>query len=327
MASLNIFMHLRVYILWAIFWMCFARQLYAQPDASKYRFQHFDTKDGLSSDLTEHIFQDSLGFLWAAHVWSVSRYDGYNFKTYRYDPDDTVRSLGNEILGSAYLDRSGNFWVGSTNARHGFQINKYDRTIDGFLKYRIFTDGYLVWKVSFEKDNKTLWLSTDNGIYSFNTETQETRNFLNYLPDSLARSLSNNVRDIYVEDATLLVATGKGLWKFDKLLKTFSRPLCEPKDSSWFYHTEFFDIYDERSKDFNNVWLLDNVSLTKVDKDLSVFQRLAIPEELTKAYGRGYDSDKQGVFWFGSWFEGIIRIDPIDNSFINIRSVVMRIYG
>ena len=153
-------------ILFSAIWMLCSMSIQplAQPPSSKYRFEHFDTKNGLSSDLTEQIFQDSLGFLWVTHIWSVSRYDGYSFRTYRYDPDDTIRSLGNEILGAAYLVQSGNFWIGSTNAKDGFQINQYDRTIDGFRKYRIFTDQHVVWNVSFEKDNKTLWLSTDNGI-------------------------------------------------------------------------------------------------------------------------------------------------------------------
>src|SRR5688500_10084146 len=103
---------------------------------SQYRFEHFDSNDGLPSDLSHGIFQDSLGFLWTTQVWSVSRYDGYDFKTYRYDPDDKERSLCKDILGLSYLDRSGNFWVASTNPRDGFHINRYDRTIDGFRKYR-----------------------------------------------------------------------------------------------------------------------------------------------------------------------------------------------
>src|SRR5688572_3343367 len=141
--------------LFAPFWLCFATCLHLAVPAfsqSPPRFQHFDTNDGLSSDLTEKVFQDSLGFLWVSHIWSVSRYDGYNFKTYRSDPDDTVRSLGNEPLGSGYLDRAGNFWIGSTNVRNGFQLNRYNPTIDGFQKYRIFTNGNIVFNVSFEKD-------------------------------------------------------------------------------------------------------------------------------------------------------------------------------
>src|SRR5688572_10528414 len=188
--------------------------VFAQPafSQSQYRFQHFDSKDGLASDLTEQIFQDSLGYIWTSHTWSVTRFDGYNFKSYRYDPDDTVRPLGNEILGAAYLDPLGNFWVGSTNARDGFQINKYDRTIDGFRKYRIFTNGNFVTTVSFEKDSVTLWLATANGIYSFNTATNVTKHFVNPSADSLTRARINIINDISILDSCLLLATTNGLW-------------------------------------------------------------------------------------------------------------------
>ena len=291
-----------------------------QPAASQsnFRFQHFDINDGLASDLAYQILQDSLGFLWICQAWSVSRYDGYEFKTYRYDPDDKERSLGNDILGSAYLDRSGNFWVTSTNQKKGLQINRYDRTIDGFRKYRVFTEGYVV-NVSFEENNKTLWLSTENGICSFNLETKQTEHFLNDLPDSLSRSLANNVYDISVMDSSLLIATGKGIWMFDKFRKTFSRPLCDPTDSAWIYDTVFLEIYDTRSRDFDNVWLFDNASLTKVNKDLAVVQRLPFPNGLMRDLRR-YDTDKDGVFWFGSWFKGIFRYDPSDSSFMFIKS-------
>ena len=43
---------------------------FAQPAISQFqhRFQHFDSRDGLVSDLSKGLTQDSLGFLWTQHT-------------------------------------------------------------------------------------------------------------------------------------------------------------------------------------------------------------------------------------------------------------------
>ncbi len=292
--------------------------VFAQPafPQLQYRFQHFDSRDGLASDLSNGLTQDSLGFLWAQHTWGISRYDGYNFKVYRYTPDDSIRSLGEQHFGGCLVDHSGNLWVMSQQTTPDFQINRYDRTMDGFRKYKVRLDGHPVYRVEFEKNNKVIWIASDNGLYSFNTEDSETKNFVNPSTDSLTMALTNVIYDISVSGNSLLLATRKGLWKFDLLEKKFSRPKCDSKDSLWLYNTEFYDIYDTRSIDFDNVWLVDDQSLTRINKDLSVVQRLDLPGGRSGIGLMGYDMDEAGVFWLGTWISGLCRYDPSDSSIL-----------
>ena len=290
--------------------------VFGQPgfSQSQYRFQHFDSRDGLPSDLSNGLTQDSLGFLWTQHTWGISRYDGYSFKVYRYSPDDSIRSLGKQHFGGCFLDHSGNLWVTSEQRTPDFQMNRYDGTIDGFRKYKVPLDGWPRHRLEFEKDNKVIWITSAIGLYSFNTENNQTKNFVNPSTDSVTMALTNDIYDISLSGNSLLLATGKGLWKFDLLEKKFSRPKCDPKDSLWLYNTAFYDIYDTRSIDFDNVWLVDDRSLTSVNKDLSVIQRLALPGGRNGIGLMGFDMDKEGVFWLGTWNSGLCRYDPSDSS-------------
>jgi ligand-binding sensor domain-containing protein len=71
---------------------------------SNYRFRHFDSDDGLPSKVFSAVRQDSLGFIWTFHNDGLSsggltRFDGFNFKVYDHDPDDSLSSPG------AWIDR------------------------------------------------------------------------------------------------------------------------------------------------------------------------------------------------------------------------------
>ena len=174
----------------------------------------------------------------------------------------------------------------------------------------------LFTSVEFEKNNKVIWIASDNGLYSFNTENTETKNFVNPSTDSVTMALTNVIYDISLSGNSLLLATRKGLWKFDLLEKKFSRPKCDSKDTLWLYNTEFYEIYDTRSIDFDNVWLVDDRSLTRVNKDLSVIQRLDLPGGREGIGLMGFDMDKEGVFWLGTWISGLCRYDPSDSSIL-----------
>lgn len=63
-----------------------------------------DKSKGLPSNSVYHIFQDSRGFIWVATEEGLSRYDGYQFKTF-YNPKQTSKA-GSEIS----EDKYGRIW-------------------------------------------------------------------------------------------------------------------------------------------------------------------------------------------------------------------------
>ncbi len=59
-----------------------AQVAYAQPT---YRFQHFGTKEGLLDNFVGSIAQNSLGYIWLSHISTLSRFDGYSYKEYKFN--------------------------------------------------------------------------------------------------------------------------------------------------------------------------------------------------------------------------------------------------
>src|SRR6267142_2379800 len=114
--SPEFFMKSKAWILVAVvFWICSAMQIplvaqtvVAQP---QYRFQNFGMNEGLPAENIVSIAQDSLGFIWAQHVGGLSRFDGYNFRVFMHDPNDTMKSLPRGTIGGIISDPGGNIWV------------------------------------------------------------------------------------------------------------------------------------------------------------------------------------------------------------------------
>ena len=55
----------------------------SQP--KKLCFEHLNIRNGLPSDYVAQILQDEKGYIWFNTGNSLSRYDGYKFKAYKFD--------------------------------------------------------------------------------------------------------------------------------------------------------------------------------------------------------------------------------------------------
>jgi signal transduction histidine kinase/ligand-binding sensor domain-containing protein/DNA-binding response OmpR family regulator len=144
----------------------------AQQD---FTFEHFDIDNGLPDPTVSCILKDRPGYLWIGTGNGLSRFDGYQFKTY----------LGrgtNHMVKCIYEDKSGTLWVGTLAG-----LNKYDWITDTFKLYKIpiETSGL---KTIFESPGKeaifespgieaicedrngNFWVGTRSALYKFSIE-------------------------------------------------------------------------------------------------------------------------------------------------------------
>ena len=112
-------------ILFFIFYL-FSASLFAQPESIK--FTHFNAKDGLSQNSVHSILQDSKGFLWIGTKDGINRYDGYGFKHYKHNYNDTL-SLSDNFIRSIYEDKQERLWIGTEYGG----LNFYNREKDKFI--------------------------------------------------------------------------------------------------------------------------------------------------------------------------------------------------
>lgn len=99
--------------------VCFILPRYAA--AFQQPLSHIDRiglKDGLSNSEVRCIFQDRKGFIWFGTYDGLNRFDGYDFKIYRNQPEDSA-SIIHSYVNCIAQDSKNNLWVGT---RQGVSI-------------------------------------------------------------------------------------------------------------------------------------------------------------------------------------------------------------
>ena len=73
----------------SIMWLAFMVAANGLALERKMQFKHLTSEAGLSHLYVRCIMQDDQGFMWFGTFDGLNRYDGYNFKVYRYQDQDS----------------------------------------------------------------------------------------------------------------------------------------------------------------------------------------------------------------------------------------------
>ena len=121
-------------------------------------FQQFTVEDGLSHGHITCIEQDKNGFIWIGTVDGLNRFDGYQFKQYRYQTTPQTGLSSNSIR-HMETDAAGELWV-ATNK----QLHHYDTQKDIFIPVQLFPDGRTI-------TNDALFYLHQNQLLIFQQDT------------------------------------------------------------------------------------------------------------------------------------------------------------
>jgi len=127
--------------------------LCGQPALEKFKFSKIEVNSGLSNSNITCFLQDSNGFLWIGTRDGLNKYDGYDFKVYRNDQEDTTTLLKNNIY-YLYQDVRGTIWIST----RGGGFHYYDSLSDRFVRINEFSSYCVIAHISEDK-NKNLWIA------------------------------------------------------------------------------------------------------------------------------------------------------------------------
>lgn len=201
-----------------------AVSLYGYAQKPNLQFRHIGTAEGLSQINVNCILQDSRGFMWIGTRDGLNRYDGYNFRVYRHDPDNE-NSVSNNFIQDLVQDKHGDLWIATQ-----WGLNKYDIRHHKFTHYlhsNSDTSGLSsnsVDKLALDKMGN-LWIGTERGgVDYFDTQNQKFVHYQHIAGDTSSLS-DDNIRTLYVDSRdNLWVGTlGGGLNFFNKKTGRFRR--------------------------------------------------------------------------------------------------------
>ena len=144
---------------------------FAQPN--EIHFNNFSVDEGLSQSGVRRVFKDHQGFMWFGTQDGLNRYDGFEFKTFFYEPNDST-SLGNNFIWEIFEDSQHNLWIG--NFGGGLCLfNRELETFKTFYPNLPATSNLNERSVKYIKEfpKGTLWLSTHAGVALFDLSKME----------------------------------------------------------------------------------------------------------------------------------------------------------
>ena len=138
-------------------------------------FQRFSIQEGLSHNSVLCMIQDRKGFIWIGTYDGLNRFDGYQFKEYNQDYQDTTSILQNLII-DLYEDSKGRIWVGTG----GSGLCSLDPQTEKFTRYTItYEENGVTNQISTisaikEDNNGMLWIGTTTGLYILDPEKRKS---------------------------------------------------------------------------------------------------------------------------------------------------------
>jgi PAS domain S-box-containing protein len=136
------------------------------------RFGHITTTDGLSEGRVWGITQDRRGFLWFVTNDGINRYDGHEFKVYKYDPQNP-NSPASTFYRRVLEDSRGMLWFGSVSQG----LSRFDPETEQWTNFRHDPQdphslgGDAIWGIA-EDPQGDLWIGTEaNGLSRFSYKT------------------------------------------------------------------------------------------------------------------------------------------------------------
>ncbi len=187
---------------------------YAQNDLQKKRlfFKSYTLDQGLSHNTVFSIEQDYQGFIWFGTHEGLNRFDGYEFKKYFHDPQDSLTLPGNSV-NCVFHDSKNRLWV-ATN--EGLSI--YNREKDNFMNFEDYSGKSLsnsIVTTIIEDREGNYWIGTFNGGLNYYNEKKDSLFIIrnNHNSDRLT---GNTIRTIYEDETGFLwIGTRNGLNKYN----------------------------------------------------------------------------------------------------------------
>lgn len=163
------------------------------------RFEVISTAQGLSQSSVFSLAQDKKGFIWMGTRDGLNRYDGYDFLSFRNNPQDT-NSLSNNEITKVFVNKQGNLWIGT----RGGGLNYYDQAVNKFTRYANLNYDNFVRDI-FEADDSTLWVGSSEGLLKFASAKGNRFRYTNVSATALFKFKSQSITKTKLNQSVISV--------------------------------------------------------------------------------------------------------------------------
>lgn len=285
----------------------YCSRLSSQPVA----FDYYSLAEGLPQSSVNTMLQDTYGFLWFGTQDGLCRFDGYSFRIFRHNPNDSA-SLTNNYVNILYQDKAGILWVGTNNG-----LNVYNPKTDKFTRlYHTEQPGSLHndnISCLLEDRHGNFWVgSQEQGVCILDRKTMLVRQVFRHHPQDAASLPSNVIRQMYEDRAgNIWFATNKGLAHFQEDTNNFTILTQFGAKKRRYSSESISTIYEDRS---GHLWIGTRNGVHRYNLRTGIEQSYFINNTTTSIIPESDVNcileDRQGLLWIGFHGGGLGVLNP-----------------
>lgn len=287
-----------------------------------YRFENYTVSDGLPFNEAFLITQDNQGIIWIGSKRGFSKFNGFTFETFTYNPVDTTTKFLKKIHQIDKLG-DGKFLFAKNQRIHLFDplTSQSERLL---LKSMPLDD----LRTVYVSNDSSIWIGTaSNGLFHYNKNFDLIDRY-HIDSDSPYRLDTNFINKIYGEDnGNVLLDIGDEENQFLRLdfskQKIVKYPKLKADEGVILYTSDTLNAnyaFCSLQTDSNSIWLGTNAGLIHMNISQSRFTRYH-PTDLT--IDQNYESFKinclfsyKNYLWCGTENRGIFIFDLNEKQFI-----------
>lgn len=260
---------INIYSVIVIMLMVSGQRVYAE----QFRFIHYEIEDGLSSNTVRSILQDSQGFMWFGTENGLNRFDGYTFKTFFNNPNDST-TLGNNYVYALLEDKKGTLWIGTDDGVYLYQPEKETFSFFAAQTEKGVSIRSHIYAIKEDKKGNVWFATHSQGIFFYNTDSGS---LTQYVSDGSDETLdSNRITTLFTDDkGNVWASTSLNsfyIYQFDAQKNQFARfPLQTDTE---------FSVHIIKEDHYGNLWLgtWEN-GIYKVDKQSGKVEKYLHPKK------------------------------------------------
>ena len=288
-------------------------------------FRHLAVEDGLSQNTINCIYQDHYGFMWFGTQDGLNCFNGFGFRVYRNDPEDSA-TLSHNWIWDVIEDDSLNLWIATWDG-----LTKYDRSLHTFQRFLPDStnprsiSGTRPASLARDRQGK-IWIGVWGG--GLNLLDPVTGDFTKYRdaenPDQ--NYPGDYVRKLHIDrEGMVWIGTWNGLWKCrvePDGSPVFERIIHDPEDSGSISSNRITSFLEDQE---GNMWigtLGGGVNL--YDSNNRCFKRFQNdPNDAGSLSSNDITSIEKlsdGSLWIGTVSNGLNRFDIENRKITRYRS-------
>lgn len=243
--------------------------LFSSLANAQYNFGYLDYKNELSHNHVQCFAEDNNGFLWIGTRSGLNRYDGYNIKIFRHNPDDST-SIPSNVVQAMVKDQLGRFWLKLPYEMCIFNpiTEKFTNDFTIVSQNNIYSNSSIEMVVPY-RDSTLFLLIPGEGIVKHNIITNQNLN-INLKPSASASDYSQIISHLTVKNNLLYVTYQNGVIDiiYADSLKLFKRIDVLQKTNN--FENILFESFID---DDNNIWAFcidEAKGIFKIDSEENV---------------------------------------------------------